>query len=239
MLSGNVGGLDAQQANPRESAVPLNGIVAAVLAHDGCEYAGNARRSCQWRWIAVQHPQPSLAQLSVVAMLLEAGQHGIEQAWGRPVPRSVVRGHERNPEQRPIAEPLLHGVRNDVGGTRLEGGHSESPRRALCQRSQALLRVVTQRMRHAVPQLRNDASRSVLSEHLLCKELCHGVFVWRSASEMPVDQWRPKRRIELAMLCAPKRKSLKAVAKRPCELDDDPWMDKATPVVDPTPVPLT
>ena len=59
---------------------------------------------------------------------------------------------------------------------------------------------------------------------------------------MPVpvpSGWRPKRRIELAMLCAPKRKSHKTAAKRPREVDDDPWMDKATPVMDPTPVPLT
>ena len=62
---------------------------------------------------------------------------------------------------------------------------------------------------------------------------------------MPVpvpSGWRPKKRTELAMLRgppAPKRKSHKATAKRPREVDDDPWMDDATPTADPTPVPLT
>ena len=62
---------------------------------------------------------------------------------------------------------------------------------------------------------------------------------------MPVavqSGWRPKRRVELAMLRpppAPKRKPCKAASKRPRELDDDSWMDKATPAMDPTPVKLT
>ena len=93
-----------------------------------------------------------------------------------------------------------------------------------------------------MPQLYDDARRSVLNEHLLCEELCHGVFARgaRFWNRLCLTGWRRKTRVELAMLRPPPApKTHKAASKRPRELDDDPWMDKATPAMDPAPVKLT
>ena len=53
--------------------------------------------------------------------------------------------------------------------------------------------------------------------------------------------WRLKKRLTVkAPLPAPKAPRRTAKTKRSLELeDDDPWMEKATPTVDPTPRPLT
>ena len=56
-------------------------------------------------------------------------------------------------------------------------------------------------------------------------------------------EWRLKKRAQVMLRApppAPKARRCIAKAKRVMDLeDDDPWMEKATPTVDPTPRPLT